>query len=245
MTLSLYLKQIELLVALQKVDDEIFAIRSDMENAPKEVEELRARFTALNESRDRLLEKLSHLKEQAKRLDLDIDTDSDRLKSSKSKLMQVGNAKEYHAMMREMDSLERSNRSREEERVTLIEELERQNGALAEIETEYEAMKKELEEKEGSLEARVGEATARLNVLDKQRTEASREVPAPVFARYEFIRQRLPYPVIVPVDGGVCSGCHIAIPPQGYIELQRGSQILSCPNCQRLIYWSEHFTAAE
>jgi predicted nucleic acid-binding Zn-ribbon protein len=241
--LSLYLKQIEQLVALQKVDDEIFVIRSDMENAPKEVEELRARFAALGEARDRHLEKLGHLREQAKRLDLDIDTDTDRLKSSKSKLMQVGNAKEYHAMMREMDSLERSTRSREEERMTLVEEVERQNASLAGIETEYAAMKRELDEKEGSLEDRVGEATARLATLDRQRADTGREVPAPVFARYEFIRQRLPYPVIVPVNGGVCSGCHIAIPPQGYIELQKGAQILSCPNCQRLIYWSEHFTA--
>lgn len=213
-----------------------------MENAPKEMEELRAQFANLAGQRDKHLEKLEHLREQARRLDLDIDTDADRLTNSKSKLMQVGNAKEYHAMMREMDSLERNNRGREEERTVLLEELERQNSALTEINESYETMKKDLEEKENSLEARVSAATARLAELDRQRGAACREVPAPVFARYEFIRQRLPYPVIVPVNAGVCSGCHIAIPPQGFIELQKGSQILSCPNCQRLIYWNEHFS---
>ena len=239
--MSLYLEKIKQLVALQKIDDEIFAIRTDIESAPKEVEELRGRFSVLGEQRDRHLEKLAHLREQAKRLDLDIDTDADKLTNSKSKLMQVGNAKEYHAMMREMDSLERNNRSREEERIALLEEVERQNSALAEVNTSYENMKKDLEEKESTLERRVNEATGRLDELDKQRGIASRDVPAPVFARYEFIRQRLPYPVIVPVNASVCSGCHITIPPQGFIELQKGAQILSCPNCQRLIYWNEHF----
>ncbi|MDL2207490.1 C4-type zinc ribbon domain-containing protein, partial [Desulfovibrio sp. OttesenSCG-928-M16] len=56
-------------------------------------------------------------------------------------------------------------------------------------------------------------------------------------------RERLRHPVIVPVADGVCSGCNIAIPPQNFIELQRASQILSCPNCQRLMFWSEHFAS--
>jgi uncharacterized protein len=63
--------------------------------------------------------------------------------------------------------------------------------------------------------------------------------------RYEFIRSRISNPVIVPVTQGICNGCHISIPPQSYIELQKGQQILSCPNCQRLIYWSEHFVSEE
>ena len=71
-----------------------------------------------------------------------------------------------------------------------------------------------------------------------------RAIPRPVFMRYEFIRQRLEHPVIVAVREGVCSGCNIAIPPQAFIDLQRGQQIQSCPNCQRLIFWCEHFEEA-
>ena len=67
----------------------------------------------------------------------------------------------------------------------------------------------------------------------------------PILKRYEFIRSRIKNPVIVPVDAGICSGCHISIPPQSFIELQKGIQILSCPNCQRLIYWSDHVRPEE
>ena len=69
---------------------------------------------------------------------------------------------------------------------------------------------------------------------------ACKVLPAPILARYEFIRSRLANPVIVSVDQGVCSGCNISIPPQFFIELQKGQQILSCPNCQRLIFWVGH-----
>jgi predicted nucleic acid-binding Zn-ribbon protein len=88
-------------------------------------------------------------------------------------------------------------------------------------------------------------AQAKLSILQKDRSTTGSEIPSPVFSRYEFIRNRLAHPVIVPVNQGVCSGCHIAIPPQIFIELQRGQQILSCPNCQRLIYWDEHFSVPE
>lgn len=241
--MSLYLNQIAQLVALQRVDDEIFIIHQQMEKAPREVEALRNDFAALQAEKLHLDDKITHLREQAKRIDFDIDKDLDKLTRGKDKLMQVGNAKEYHAMMREMDSLEKSNRTREEEKITLADEMDRQKTALAQVEERFNIMEAELKVKEEGLDARLAEADRKRQALDKERADAGKDIPAPVFARYEFIRQRLSPPVIVPVKTGTCSGCNISIPPQGYIELQKGSQILSCPNCQRLIYWSEHFSA--
>ena len=243
--MSLYLDQIAQLVALQRVDDEIFAIEKEMEKAPREVEALREEFAALQAEKAHLDDKMIHLREQAKRIDFDIDTDLEKMSKGKDKLMQVGNAKEYHAMMREMDTLEKTTRTREEEKITLAEELERQNAAMADLSGRYSAMETDLKTKEESLDERLSEANVKRAELDKERAAAGQDIPAPVLARYEFIRMRLSHPVIVPVDAGVCSGCNISIPPQGYIELQRGTQILSCPNCQRLIFWNQHFTQAE
>ena len=243
--MSLYLKQIEQLVELQKIDDAIYAIKTELKQAPQELESLEQRFATVEAQRNKVLDKLTHIQEQQKRLSLEIDDDSVRIKKSKSKLMQVGTTREYHAMMREMDSMEKLNRSREEEKLALLEELQSQNEALAEVDRTYLSLKAELEVKHEGLQERMDKASAKLAELEKVRSTAGSEVPQPVFTRYEFIRFRLEHPVIVPVDAGVCSGCHIAIPPQAFIELQRGQQILSCPNCQRLIYWCEHFKSPE
>ena len=241
--MSLYLKQIEQLISLQKVDDEIHGIKQELESAPKEVENLRARFAETTEQRSRQQDKMAHLRDQEKRLGIEIEDDSARIKKSKGKLMSAGNTKEYHAMVREMDSLERINRTREEEKAALLEEVSRQSSLLAEVEALYLSLENELNASEAGLQARVSAAEAALAELQLKRGSTSKDVPAPVFARYEFIRERLEHPVIVPVSGGICSGCHIAIPPQNFIELQKAAQILSCPNCQRLMFWSEHFNA--
>ena len=92
-----YLEQIRQLVELQKVDDEIFAVRQEMERAPRELAELRQKFEASEAQRNRILDKLTHLQEQQKRLAIEIDDDSARIKKSKNKLMQVEDTRAYHA----------------------------------------------------------------------------------------------------------------------------------------------------
>lgn len=245
MSTAVYLDQIRQLVELQKVDDAIFAVRQELERAPRELEDLQQRYDASCAQRNRVVEKLTHLQEQQKRLDFEIDNDAARIKKSKNKFMQVSEAREYHAMVREMDNMEKVNRSREEEKVALMEEMQLQNERLAEIDTTHTALEAELEVRRDSLEEKLALCRARLEDLEHKREVASNAIPHPVFVRYEFIRKRLEHPVIVAVKEGVCSGCHIAIPPQSFIELQRGQQILSCPNCQRLIFWNEHFDFPE
>lgn len=236
----MYLKQIEQLVVLQKVDDEIVILQDELKRAPLQISELEKRRQEIEESAEIVRDKLKYLTDQQKRLESEIESDSVRLKKSKSKMMMVGNTKEYHAMMREMDTLEKQNRGREEEKVTVAEELARQNLDLKAIEERAGGLDVELVAARQSLDERLAVAKARLAELEARRAEAGQAVPKPILQRYEFIRSRLKNPVIVPVNAGICSGCHISIPPQSFIELQKGIQILSCPNCQRLIYWSDH-----
>ena len=114
--MSVYLQQIKQLVELQKVDDVIYSVRKELQEAPQELKALEERFAEIEGNRARIVEKLDHLQDQQQRRSSEIDDDSARLKKSKSKLMQVENTREYHAMMREMDSMEKINRSREEEK---------------------------------------------------------------------------------------------------------------------------------
>ena len=241
MSTAVYLDQIRQLVELQKVDDAIFAVRQELESAPRQLDELQAKFDASNAQRERIVEKLTHLQEQQKRLAADIQDDESRLNNSKNKLMQVENDREYQAMIREMDSMERQNQTREEERMALQEERSLQESNLQSVEETWNELKAELESQQENLEKRIAECRTRLEALEAQRAEVAALISPPVLSRYEFIRNRLRHPVIVPVEAGICSGCHIAIPPQVFIDLQRGNHIMSCPNCQRLMYWAHDY----
>lgn len=243
--MSLYLEQIRQLVSLQRVDDAIHNVQLELDQAPKELENLQIRFTNANNRRNNLLEKIKLMTEQEKRLNNEIEEEKGRITKSHGKLMQVSNQREYQAIAREIDVLEKNNRTRGEEKSAIIEEKKRQNTLLQDAEKNWKALKQTLEKQSGGLESRLAEAKHQLEKLMQERAVTSNVVPKPVLERYEFIRKRLPHPVIVPVTAGVCSGCRITIPPQTFIELQGGHKILNCPNCQRLIYWSEHFKTEE
>ena len=68
MSTAVYLDQIRQLVELQKVDDAIFAVRQELESAPRQLDELQAKFDASNAQRERIVEKLTHLQEQQKQM---------------------------------------------------------------------------------------------------------------------------------------------------------------------------------
>jgi predicted nucleic acid-binding Zn-ribbon protein len=59
---SLYIQQIAQLVALQRVDDAIHVIKTELEQAPQEVQTLEERFAALEDQHAKLLDKLEHLR---------------------------------------------------------------------------------------------------------------------------------------------------------------------------------------
>lgn len=236
----MYQKQIEQLVVLQTVDDEIRVLEAEVRQAPLELSDLENRLGGYRERQGQIQERLDLLGVQQKRLEGEIEDDGHKIKKSKNKLMAVGNSKEYHAMMREMDSMEKLNRLREEERIAVMEELERQQAAMSELTAEMSGLVEEYDAKKATLDERVAKAQTRLDSLMKRRNKAGKVVPPPILGRYEFIRSRIDQPVIVSVTDGVCGGCHIKIPPQSYNELQKGKQILGCPNCQRIIYWVEH-----
>jgi len=236
------LKQIEQLIVLQKVDSEIYELHKKLEEAPREVSAIRQKLETQQNQLAQVEEKIGILRQQEQKLNKEIEEDNDRIRQSKNKLMMVENSKEYHAMMREMDNLEKTNRLREEEKVAVDEDLAAQNNLKTSLDAEIERLEQELQEKQQHLDQELQGAQAKLDELRQKRESATQDIPQPILGRYEFIRSRLSHPVIVSVDDGVCNGCHISIPPQSFLELQKGEQILSCPNCQRLIFWDNHFS---
>ncbi len=243
--MSHYLDQIKQLIALQKVDNAIYDVNKLLNKAPEEIEALKQKFEDFDNQKLHIEEKIVHLHEQEKRVQNEVEESVASIKKSKAKLTQVENEREFNAVSREMDSMEKQNKTREDEQSALSGELSFQNAKLEEVIELWEEAEKMLQTAQENFAQMAKESEGQLAELEVARNVSLGYVPAPVLSRYEFIRRRLKHPVIVPVIEGVCTGCHISIPPQAYNELQRGQQIVSCPNCQRLIYWSEHFTPVE
>ena len=37
--------------------------------------------------------------------------------------------------------------------------------------------------------------------------------------------------------GEACSGCYMSIPPQVFVNVKKNENIITCPNCGRILYY--------
>ena len=81
--------------------------------------------------------------------------------------------------------------------------------------------------------------------MKKKRQTLLEALPGDLVRRYETIREKRNGIAVISVWKEVCNGCHMNIPPQMYIELQRSQELRTCPNCHRIIYWRNEASVGE
>lgn len=79
------------------------------------------------------------------------------------------------------------------------------------------------------------ETQKQLNFFDAQMTELEKKIDPRQMTRYKRARQHHGTP-LVPVKGGKCSGCNMALPTLALSRLSGQNQIAECENCGRLLY---------
>ena len=71
------------------------------------------------------------------------------------------------------------------------------------------------------------------------RDELLASLPKRVAKRYEKLRAReSKYMSVAIIDSGTCISCQMKLPPQLFIEVQRGEDFKSCPQCNALLVYA-------
>ena len=63
-------------------------------------------------------------------------------------------------------------------------------------------------------------------------------VPASQLKIYDRVAIRPGHPVCVAVNGGLCGGCHLKVPPHIVSAAKTGAEIATCDQCGRVVYWA-------
>lgn len=232
-------RQISLLVELQRLDSEIRRLGVRKKGLPDELSGQEEAFQAVH----RRVEEAKQAYEVSVKTHRDKENEYregvDRLRKTKDRLLDVKTNKEYQAMLKEIETIEQRNSEIEDEILSLLEkmdafrrELQEQEKTLQGARLKYEEAKKKTEEELHSLDEEIFACQKNLQGL-------SGDIERDLMKKYEIIKKRKNGLAVVAVLKGVCSGCHLNIPPQMYNELLKSDHILSCPNCNRIIYWDE------
>ncbi len=232
-------EQLALLRELQNIDLELDEITNKKEDIVARLKENTGFLDKLVEDLNSQKEELEEIRSLQLRKNDDLKEVKSQLSERQKRLREVGSAKEYNAVEKEIESFKKSAEQTEEELLHLLEVIESTEESIKEKEDKIVQLREGIASDEGEAEKRLAELDSQIKALEERQEEARGEVSKRVIHKYDFIRSRRPGLAIVAAKEGHCEGCFMALPPQQFIEIQRGQSLEICPSCNRILYFWE------
>jgi uncharacterized protein len=231
-------QQLQLLEQLQSFDARLQEYDAALKALPEKLQLLKTDLAKVEALLQRERAGLAETEKFRRDLEGQLKADESNIAKSKAKMSQVKTGKDYMAAQREVEATRKMASDREEEVLKLIEAIDASKKSI-------EAHEKDVEELRGHVTAEEATTAGKLDELRQksagqraERDAIAQKVRPDVLKKYSAIRIRRGL-AVVPVVKGTCQGCHMSIPPQLFNTIQRGNSIETCPQCNRIIYWSE------
>jgi len=229
------------LLQLQDLDLKIEALRAREAEIPTQ----KSKYDI---HRKRLAAELAEREEVCKRLQLeqreaevDIEAKQEQIKKYDAQLFAVKKNEEYQALLHEIEMLKKQVALKEERIISIMVELDNAKARLVEDKQRIDGELKEIEAQCNLIDKELEEAVKERKQLEAEQEPLVQKVEPELMAKYKRIRMaKKTGPAVVPLNGEVCSGCHMHVPPQIVNEVLAG-KLHSCAHCGRLLYDRDNF----
>ncbi|MGE0084057.1 MAG: zinc ribbon domain-containing protein [Desulfococcaceae bacterium] len=230
-------EKIEVLIRLQAVETEADLLQTGLNDISGRICLCEEKLVAEEKSAAEESESLEALKKQYRSYESEVRTNQDAIEKNQAHLNTVKTNREYQSLLRGTDDLKKKNSSIEDAMLSMLDQISAAESSLSARKEELETLRKETEKEKERIQKEIEEGNAKLAALDVRRKAVTQEVPPDLLGKFMTIKKRFGSPAIVPIQGIVCQGCNMNIPPQMRNELLRFESLKCCPFCNRIIYW--------
>ena len=231
---------LQFLIELQEIENRIQALLVKKDLTPKRLAALKEEMVSAEAGLERQKEMLDAVRRSRRQLEQEVEDLEGRAGRSEQQLLKIKSNKEYQARLKEIDDVRELVRGREDDIIEKMEQAEQLQQRLNEQKRLVRDARQRMEQEGTQLEREAEEADELIKGLEKQQDQLNPKIPADLLKRYKFLKAKRGGVAVAPVKKGTCQICHMNLPPQMFIDLQRDEQLLNCPNCQRIVYWVGH-----
>jgi uncharacterized protein len=228
-----------LLIRLQECDSQLIKLSAKKKILPETIEKLDKEFGSFEEGIKKSKIKYDELKSRHAENESKIKKINEGIVKTKERMLEVKNNKEYQAMLKEIETAESSRGKIETEIISLLEELDKLSALVKKDDEILKQGRSKYEQERKAIEDDLNAIDADAADMEQKRVDLQKNVPEELLVRYERVKKRNKGIGVTSVWKSVCNGCHMNIPPQLYNELQRSEELLSCPNCNRIMYFQD------
>jgi len=166
------------------------------------------------------------------------NTENERVELEK-KISVISTQREYEFLDKEIQNI-----ILQEQKVR--KDLLRMEKELAEMQQEVEQNKKiieeqseELEEENIRIQSEAQEHEKRLKTIQEEEKKVAKGIDEELLFKFERIIRSKGGKGIVPIQGNVCTGCHMILPNQFVNDVRAANKMLFCPYCSKTVYFAE------
>jgi len=229
--------ELEKLIELQKTDTNIRQLKKSIESAEERRASIEQEFERHASSIREIQANRDKIQADRATLEKQIAENKTYLERADRNLKHAQNQKEYETAMRETDALQKQIAALETqvlEKMTGIEEVEK---VLEERAEEINSLEANRDAALKDFDKELAKNRKEYESETKKRHEVFVTLPAQLAAVYNRLTQRSRDGIAVAeVKGGSCSACFMKLRPQRQLEVKKGSEIITCESCTRILY---------
>lgn len=233
---------VEKLLILQDRDTKRLAIEAQLKAAPEEVARVEKTIAAEKAAIDSARTEWRELESRKKLLETEIGSAEQKIGTYKTQQLGVRKNDEYQALGHQIETTQGQIGELEAQELEVMYAIDEAKKKFAAAEAVmkaniagYEARIRMLKEREQNLAQELVQAKAEV--------EAARApVPVPAIRLYDR-RAARGMPVVVPVRGGKCGGCHLKISSEAESGSRGGGpegELATCDQCGRIVYFESN-----
>jgi len=230
--------ELQQLIALQHLDNSIRRLQAQIEAIPLRRAEIETEFDQ-RASEIRAVEiRRDDARHERSRLEAEIAEQRTRAERADRNLMSSKKQDEYTAAIREADAARKQISTYETQTLEQMEIFEQAETALKERAEEIASLNSD---REARLKVFDDETQAQVAQLEAERQERERvfaELPKTMSAIYKRISARIRDGIaMAEARNGACAACFMALRPQVMAQVRRGEEMITCDNCNRILYY--------
>lgn len=228
---------IESLLVLQERDTKRLVLEQQLQSVPREIAAVENRIAAEKAAIETAKAEWIGLESKKKQLEIEIKTVEEKVAKYRTQQVQVRKNDEYQALTHEIETAQAGIGTLEEQEIGVMFTIDEAKQRFAAAEAELKKNISGHEARIRTLREREGQMQAELKVAQAAVAAARPAVPEPQLRLYDRLAVKPGHPVCVTVNGGKCGGCHLKVPTHIEVMARSGSEIATCDQCGRVVYW--------
>ena len=231
--------ELQELVALQNLDTTIRRLQKELEAIPQRRAEVESEFDqrafeirALETSRD-------EARHTRVRVGSEISEQKTRVERAERNLMSSKKPEEYTAAIREADAARKQISALETQILEQMEIYERAENSLKERADEIASLNTDREVRLKTFDDSTKGQSDQLQMSIAERDRIFNALPKQLSGQYKRISARIRNGIAVAeARNGSCTACFMALRPQAMSQVRRGEELVTCDNCNRILYYA-------